>query len=44
MFTRKRIDKGIAFPTCVSVNEVVGHYSPFPGESATLNAGDLVKM
>ena len=24
----KKIDKGIAFPTCISPNHCVGHYSP----------------
>jgi len=38
------IEKGIAFPTCVSVNEVLGHFSPFKGESKQLQAGDVVKV
>jgi methionine aminopeptidase len=25
---KKKMEKGIAFPTCVSVNEICGHYSP----------------
>eukprot|EP00913_Durusdinium_trenchii_P011790 g11072.t1 len=29
----KKMEKGVAFPTCVSVNEIVGHFSPLPGES-----------
>eukprot|EP00401_Gymnodinium_catenatum_P050842 CAMPEP_0117513916 /NCGR_PEP_ID=MMETSP0784-20121206/29800_1 /TAXON_ID=39447 /ORGANISM="" /LENGTH=392 /DNA_ID=CAMNT_0005309695 /DNA_START=106 /DNA_END=1284 /DNA_ORIENTATION=- len=40
----KKIEKGIAFPTCVSVNELVGHYSPLKGESRALKSGDLVKV
>eukprot|EP00445_Apocalathium_hangoei_P001709 CAMPEP_0203860536 /NCGR_PEP_ID=MMETSP0359-20131031/12481_1 /ASSEMBLY_ACC=CAM_ASM_000338 /TAXON_ID=268821 /ORGANISM="Scrippsiella Hangoei, Strain SHTV-5" /LENGTH=391 /DNA_ID=CAMNT_0050777625 /DNA_START=66 /DNA_END=1241 /DNA_ORIENTATION=+ len=40
----KKIEKGIAFPTCVSVNEVLGHYSPMKGESKTLQAGDVAKI
>lgn len=24
----KKMEKGVAFPTCVSVNEIVGHFSP----------------
>eukprot|EP00444_Apocalathium_aciculiferum_P027985 CAMPEP_0183441648 /NCGR_PEP_ID=MMETSP0370-20130417/85507_1 /TAXON_ID=268820 /ORGANISM="Peridinium aciculiferum, Strain PAER-2" /LENGTH=391 /DNA_ID=CAMNT_0025630923 /DNA_START=59 /DNA_END=1234 /DNA_ORIENTATION=+ len=40
----KRIEKGIAFPTCVSVNEVLGHYSPMKGDSKTLQAGDVAKI
>lgn len=38
------IDKGVAFPTCISVNETVAHYSPLKGESKLLFAGDAVKM
>mmetsp|Transcript_38665 Transcript_38665/g.98100 ORF Transcript_38665/g.98100 Transcript_38665/m.98100 type:complete len:391 (+) Transcript_38665:76-1248(+) len=40
----KKIEKGIAFPTCISVNEVLGHYSPFKGESKVLKAGEIVKV
>ncbi|OII76584.1 proliferation-associated protein 2G4 [Cryptosporidium andersoni] len=40
----KRIDKGIAFPTCISVNEICGNYSPIEGESMKLKSGDLVKI
>lgn len=40
----KKIEKGSAFPTCISVNELVGHFSPLKGESAQLRAGDLVKV
>ena len=43
-FKSKKIEKGIAFPTCISVNEVVCHYSPFPSESIELKQGDTVKM
>jgi len=41
---KKKIEKGIAFPTCCSVNELIGHYSPLKGESSTLKAGDVVKI
>lgn len=44
IFKSKKIDKGIAFPTCVSINEVVCHYSPLPTESSKLVAGDWVKI
>mmetsp|Transcript_110718 Transcript_110718/g.217048 ORF Transcript_110718/g.217048 Transcript_110718/m.217048 type:complete len:386 (-) Transcript_110718:94-1251(-) len=40
----KKIEKGIAFPTCISVNELCGHYSPLKGESSTLKAGDIAKI
>jgi len=36
--------KGIAFPTCVSVNEIVGHFSPLKGEGRVLKAGDVAKI
>jgi methionine aminopeptidase len=40
----KKISKGIAFPTCVSVNNTVGHFSPLANSEAELKAGDVVKM
>lgn len=40
----RKIEKGIAFPTCISVNELVGHFSPLKGESRQLKAGDVVKI
>jgi len=40
----RKMEKGVAFPTCVSVNEIVGHFSPLPGESRLLKAGDIAKI
>lgn len=40
----RKIEKGVAFPTCVSVNEIMGHFSPMKGESKTLKAGDVAKI
>lgn len=40
----RKIEKGIAFPTCVSVNELIGHFTPLKGESRTLKAGDVAKI
>merc|ERR1719277_456498 len=40
----KKIENGIAFPTCVSVNELVGHFSPLKGESRKLKEGEVVKV
>merc|ERR1711934_233786 len=37
-------DKGVAFPTCVSVNEVVGHNSAAMADEIVLADGDLVKI
>lgn len=42
--SQKDIEKGIAFPTCVSRNNIVGHYSAEVGDKETLEEGDLVKM
>jgi len=39
-----KIEKGIAFPTCISVNEIIGHFSPLKGESKPLKAGDVAKI
>merc|ERR1719335_1681291 len=40
----RAVEKGIAFPTCISVNEIVGHFSPLKGESRTLQVGDVAKI
>jgi methionine aminopeptidase len=40
----KKLERGISMPCCISVNEVCGHFSPFPEDSIKLNAGDLVKI
>ncbi|KAK9173550.1 hypothetical protein CmeUKMEL1_12010 [Cryptosporidium meleagridis] len=40
----RKLDKGIAFPTCISVNEICGNFSPLPAESLKLKNGDLVKI
>ena len=40
----KIVEKGIAFPTCISVNEICGHFSPLKDESRKLEDGDLVKI
>ncbi|KAF2073053.1 hypothetical protein CYY_005636 [Polysphondylium violaceum] len=41
---RKGIEKGLAFPTCISVNNCVGHFSPLKGNTRTLAKGDVVKI
>lgn len=38
------MEKGIAFPTCISVNNIVGHYSPLKSEDSILKKGDLAKI
>ena len=38
---------GIAFPTCISVNNIISYFSPLlsdPEAANELKAGDLVKM
>eukprot|EP00241_Pyramimonas_parkeae_P005841 CAMPEP_0114248906 /NCGR_PEP_ID=MMETSP0058-20121206/13833_1 /TAXON_ID=36894 /ORGANISM="Pyramimonas parkeae, CCMP726" /LENGTH=386 /DNA_ID=CAMNT_0001362365 /DNA_START=78 /DNA_END=1238 /DNA_ORIENTATION=+ len=40
----ERVEKGIAFPTCVSLNSTVCHFSPCAGDATTIAAGDMVKI
>lgn len=40
----KKLERGIAFPTCISVNHVFGHFSPMSDESQKLDEGDLAKI
>lgn len=40
----KKIERGIAFPTCISVNHICGHFSPMADESAVLKEGDVAKV
>jgi len=44
VYAKKKMEKGIAFPTCISANELAGHYSPLRSEPAELEDGDLVKI
>ncbi|KAL4422002.1 hypothetical protein ABPG77_005432 [Micractinium sp. CCAP 211/92] len=43
-FKGKEIEKGIAVPTCISVNNCVGHFSPLNDCTLELKDGDLVKI
>jgi len=36
--------KGICFPTCVSLNEIAGHHSPYNDDKRTLHIGDMIKV
>lgn len=45
------MEKGIAFPTSISVNEICGHYTPLKSDAEdkekelnTLRDGDVVKI
>jgi len=41
---KKKVDKGIAFPVCVSVNNLIGHVSPLAADTTTLKEGDVCKI
>lgn len=41
---KKKIEKGIAFPTCVSLNNVVCHFSPLASDESVLAENDVVKI
>ncbi|KAH7817555.1 putative proliferation-associated protein 1 [Monocercomonoides exilis] len=38
------IEKGVAFPTCISINECVGNYSPEAEDTRKIAEGDVVKI
>ena len=40
----KKLERGIAFPTCISVNNVIRHFSPLVDESCALAEGDVAKI
>eukprot|EP00798_Chlamydomonas_sp_ICE-L_P009206 gene9206-16346_t len=44
IFKGKNIEKGVAFPCCVSANNTVGHFSPCATDETTLRTGDIVKI
>jgi methionine aminopeptidase len=45
VFTKnKTLEKGIAFPTCLSANQLCGHFSPLKSEDSQLQSGDVVKI
>ena len=44
MFKGKSIEKGVAFPTCVSLNATVGHFCPLGDDKTALAAGDVAKV
>ncbi|ESQ45333.1 hypothetical protein EUTSA_v10010435mg [Eutrema salsugineum] len=41
---KKKIERGVAFPTCISVNNTVGHFSPLASDESVLEEGDMVKI
>lgn len=40
----KKLERGISFPTCISVNNICGHFSPMGDESVLLQEGDVAKI
>ncbi|KRX93609.1 Proliferation-associated protein 2G4 [Trichinella pseudospiralis] len=45
VFKKKNVKKGIAFPTCISVNHCIFNFSPLKSEpDVVLAAGDVVKI
>lgn len=38
------IEKGVAFPTTFSVNEIAAHFSPYKQDTYPLKAGDVLKI
>eukprot|EP01111_Echinosteliopsis_oligospora_P009687 TRINITY_DN287_c0_g1_i1.p1 TRINITY_DN287_c0_g1~~TRINITY_DN287_c0_g1_i1.p1 ORF type:complete len:412 (-),score=146.16 TRINITY_DN287_c0_g1_i1:25-1260(-) len=43
-FKAAKIEKGVAFPTSLSVNHIVGHFSPEADDKTTLATGNVVKV
>jgi len=43
-YTNKKIEKGIAFPTSIAINEVAGNFSPLLGDATELKDGDVAKI
>ncbi|XP_071722878.1 ERBB-3 BINDING PROTEIN 1-like [Rutidosis leptorrhynchoides] len=41
---KKKIERGVAFPTCLSVNNTVCHYSPLASDETVLKEGDILKI
>ncbi|KAI3974532.1 hypothetical protein MKX01_020304 [Papaver californicum] len=42
--TKKKIERGVAFPTCISVNNTVCHFSPLASDQTLLEEGDILKI
>ncbi|XP_062002993.1 ERBB-3 BINDING PROTEIN 1 [Rosa rugosa] len=41
---KKKIERGVAFPTSISVNNTVCHFSPLASDETVLEEGDIVKI
>ncbi|KAL6062825.1 Proliferation-associated protein 2G4 [Balamuthia mandrillaris] len=44
VYNKGKIEKGVAFPTCISVDNCVGHFSPLKDDETVLQEGALVKV
>lgn len=44
IYKSSKIEKGVGFPTCISLNNVVGHFSPGPGDATALKENDVAKV
>jgi methionine aminopeptidase len=40
----KKLERGIAFPCCLSINNVMGHFSPLKEDTHEIKENDVVKM
>lgn len=40
----KKLRRGVAFPTSISVNHIIGNFSPLKEDSAQLQEGDVAKI
>ncbi|KAG6596335.1 ERBB-3 BINDING PROTEIN 1 [Cucurbita argyrosperma subsp. argyrosperma] len=41
---KKKIERGVAFPTCISVNNTVCHFSPLSSDETVMEEGDMLKI
>lgn len=41
---KKKIERGVAFPTCISVNNTMCHFSPLASDESVMEEGDILKM
>jgi len=44
VYKDKKVTKGVGFPTCVSPNPVVGHFSPLGDDKTEVKVGDMLKI
>eukprot|EP01098_Paradermamoeba_levis_P016671 TRINITY_DN912_c0_g1_i1.p1 TRINITY_DN912_c0_g1~~TRINITY_DN912_c0_g1_i1.p1 ORF type:complete len:419 (-),score=189.21 TRINITY_DN912_c0_g1_i1:144-1346(-) len=44
VYKGNKVEKGVAFPTSISVNHCVGHNSPLASDESKLEEGDVVKI